>query len=525
MLAVGLLLLAGRIGVVAQTVTLLPQPRTCPPHIPSWQIIPSQSGLCNFFVGGYSTHAADTCLRDYNAWAGVLRTAEDVDALMNYMQTLPPTTRIALSGKCESTDKYNCTWMDGTTVEPGVLWKYSPGEPDSDPGQVSLGIIPTGLADTTESAFKSAICSLPSTRKCDAEVSAHAVYMSSIFNANNCPAANCIDGNFGAGVGDCSSVPLPMCKSQLESRPWIDVEIPLTDISAVRVFPTTAAPFSRFAVLTSVDRVVWAPCVSRGYIAPSPAVNDFTIPCSARGLYVRFQIEEAAPVHLTLREVVVKGCVVPTPTSTPSPTVTLIPSTATATASSSATPSTSRSATSTNTGSPTPSLSPSGTLSPTPTATATTRNTPTASHTPALSSTLPALVPTRVAVLGSHNLDNTVALTCGGVALRTANIALLDCLFFSIEASKPLDRDVHPLGVEVGSGDHRYFLGALVGNTALIAAFPVLGMVAGAIRMHVRQESWGGSIARLRTPGLVVFPMGVLLQATGLVGATAGYQG
>eukprot|EP00755_Sulcionema_specki_P038500 Sspe_Gene.111013::Locus_92189_Transcript_2_2_Confidence_0.400_Length_1185::g.111013::m.111013 len=355
--------LAPSVVAVLVTVVVGLADATCPPRVPAAMVIPTPTRMCHFFIGEYSTNVYDACVRDYGAWAGVLPTEDDVIAVRDYV--LANGTRTWLSGECQPSNKYSCTWMDGTTVEPTLLNLYALGEPDKSPGNTHLGLLGKGFFDFA-GGHRTSTCTIPANWECDGKVPLLSSAMSSVASIQNCPPSNCIDANVGPGTGDCSTVPSPRCMSDREDYPWIEVALPQgTVVSAVRVYPTDISTFAgNFQVLTSTDRLVWKPCVSRGRIEASPTISDFLIPCSATARYVRVQLD-GADRTLDLREIEVLGCppsttathtsvhITPTPTTTSTVTPTPTPSlTKLHTATPTATPTTTPSLTST------PSLSP-----------------------------------------------------------------------------------------------------------------------------------------------------------------------
>eukprot|EP00755_Sulcionema_specki_P017160 Sspe_Gene.63746::Locus_36892_Transcript_1_2_Confidence_0.692_Length_605::g.63746::m.63746 len=85
-----------------------------------------------------------------------------------------------------------------------------------------------------------------------------------------------------------------------------------------------------------------------------------------------------------------------------------------------------------------------------------------------------------------------------------------------LEEAVPMDWEFHPVGVAIGEHRHRYFLGAVLCNTAIVAGFLLAAVAAAGAQNRWCGVEWGVALGYMRAPGLVYIPLLFLMQGTSL---------
>lgn len=109
------------------------------------------------------------------------------------------------------------------------------------------------------------------------------------------------------------------------------------------------------------------------------------------------------------------------------------------------------------------------------------------------------------ASVGAAVAVGAAPVAAGPVAKLSALMAL-DCAIEDVDykGAEPLDADIHPLGLPVGGHAHRYFVGAVVFNTALVAACAALMVFICGVYATCMHTTLDAAFSKFRFPGLVL---------------------
>ena len=123
-------------------------------------------------------------------------------------------------------------------------------------------------------------------------------------------------------------------------------------------------------------------------------------------------------------------------------------------------------------------------------------------------------MPNSAAASGSTTAAAAVSTHAGTVKL----LMHFECNVEDVDLShvEPLDWEFHPLQFPVGDHQHKYFLGACIGNTLILAAFLVLNYLAALLQTSLFHIPLGKALYYARAPGLVYIPLVWLLTGTSM---------
>eukprot|EP00754_Rhynchopus_humris_P018808 Rhum_TRINITY_DN14614_c7_g1::Rhum_TRINITY_DN14614_c7_g1_i7::g.104293::m.104293 len=111
--------------------------------------------------------------------------------------------------------------------------------------------------------------------------------------------------------------------------------------------------------------------------------------------------------------------------------------------------------------------------------------------------------------------------TSGG---RIKALMKMECKVEDVDLDlEKLDWEFHPLTFGLGSHQHKYFLGAVVGNFSLLGVFLILNYLSALMLVHVFGVAWETAVYYARAPGLVYIPLVWLLMGTSMAASNMAF--